>query len=212
MATPRGVKGANIAPCRAAIEEYDLLQGSRRFDCSSLCCARFLTLGVSASILGVCPRHLPTRFTLTRVVQHAWKHFAPQLRALGRTQELAASRTASKTKVISPTGRISFAKIAEPMEVPDLLDLQIDSFDWLVGNEAWRDRVSDRTGPRAAPTSTPSPAWRRSSRRSLRSRTSPAPCRCRSVTTGSSRRRTPSMSARTATSPTPPRCSSPPSS
>ena len=54
---------------------------------------------------------------------------------------MAASRTASKTKVISPTGRISFAKIAEPMEVPYLLDLQIDSFDWLIGNEAWRERV-----------------------------------------------------------------------
>ena len=55
---------------------------------------------------------------------------------------MAASRTASKNTVVSPTGRISFAKIAEPMEVPDLLDLQIDSFDWLVGNEAWRTRVA----------------------------------------------------------------------
>jgi DNA-directed RNA polymerase subunit beta len=27
------------------------------------------------------------------------------------------------------------------MEVPYLLDLQIDSFDWLIGNEAWRARV-----------------------------------------------------------------------
>ncbi|WP_432560033.1 DNA-directed RNA polymerase subunit beta [Granulicoccus sp. GXG6511] len=55
---------------------------------------------------------------------------------------MAASRTASKnTNVISPTGRISFAKIAEPMEVPDLLDLQVDSFDWLMGNQVWRDRV-----------------------------------------------------------------------
>ncbi len=54
---------------------------------------------------------------------------------------MAASRTALKTKVVSPTGRISFAKIAEPMEVPDLLDLQIDSFDWLIGSEAWRRRV-----------------------------------------------------------------------
>ena len=54
---------------------------------------------------------------------------------------MAASRTAPKNTVVSPTGRISFAKIAEPMEVPDLLDLQIDSFDWLVGNEAWRIRV-----------------------------------------------------------------------
>jgi hypothetical protein len=62
---------AGIAPCRAANEEYDLSQGSRRFDCSALCCARSLTLGVSASIFGVCPRHLPTRFALTRVVQHA---------------------------------------------------------------------------------------------------------------------------------------------
>ncbi|WP_425307849.1 DNA-directed RNA polymerase subunit beta [Ammonicoccus fulvus] len=55
---------------------------------------------------------------------------------------MAASRTASKnTNVISPTGRISFAKIAEPMEVPDLLDLQVDSFDWLVGNQVWREHV-----------------------------------------------------------------------
>ena len=54
---------------------------------------------------------------------------------------LAASRTAPDSPAVSTTGRISFAKIAEPMEVPDLLDLQIDSFDWLVGNEAWRHRV-----------------------------------------------------------------------
>ena len=54
---------------------------------------------------------------------------------------LAASRTALDSPAVSTTGRISFAKIAEPMEVPDLLDLQIDSFDWLVGNAAWRDRV-----------------------------------------------------------------------
>jgi DNA-directed RNA polymerase subunit beta len=54
---------------------------------------------------------------------------------------LAASRTAPKNQVVSTTGRISFAKIAEPMEVPDLLDLQIDSFDWLIGNDVWRNRV-----------------------------------------------------------------------
>ncbi|MVA76813.1 DNA-directed RNA polymerase subunit beta [Auraticoccus sp. F435] len=59
---------------------------------------------------------------------------------------MAASRTASNTSntnVISRTGRISFAKIAEPFEVPNLLDLQIDSFDWLVGNEVWRQRVDE---------------------------------------------------------------------
>jgi DNA-directed RNA polymerase subunit beta len=56
---------------------------------------------------------------------------------------LAVSRTASKnTNVVSPSGRISFAKIHEPLEVPNLLDLQVESFDWLIGNEAWASRVS----------------------------------------------------------------------
>lgn len=56
---------------------------------------------------------------------------------------MAVSRTASKnTNVVSASGRVSFAKIHEPLEVPNLLDLQIESFDWLVGNEAWRERVA----------------------------------------------------------------------
>lgn len=56
---------------------------------------------------------------------------------------MAVSRTASKnTNVVSPSGRISFAKIHEPLEVPNLLDLQIESFDWLIGNETWQGRVA----------------------------------------------------------------------
>ncbi len=56
---------------------------------------------------------------------------------------MAVSRTASKnTNVVSPSGRISFAKIHEPLEVPNLLDLQIESFDWLIGNDAWQARVA----------------------------------------------------------------------
>jgi DNA-directed RNA polymerase subunit beta len=59
---------------------------------------------------------------------------------------LAASRTAltavNPSKHLKPgTRRISFAKIREPLEVPDLLALQTDSFDWLLGNEAWQARV-----------------------------------------------------------------------
>ena len=59
---------------------------------------------------------------------------------------LAASRTASKstaknTNVVSTSGRISFAKIHEPLEVPTLLDLQVDSFHWLVGNAIWAEQV-----------------------------------------------------------------------
>src|SRR3954454_8256261 len=37
--------------------------------------------------------------------------------------------------------RISFAKIREPLEVPNLLALQTDSFDWLLGNAKWKARV-----------------------------------------------------------------------
>ncbi len=40
--------------------------------------------------------------------------------------------------------RISFAKITEPLELPQLLSLQTDSFDWLVGNDAWRSVVKAR--------------------------------------------------------------------
>nr|WP_226337826.1 DNA-directed RNA polymerase subunit beta [Arthrobacter sp. UM1] len=37
--------------------------------------------------------------------------------------------------------RYSFAKIPEPLDVPNLLALQTESFDWLVGNERWQERV-----------------------------------------------------------------------
>jgi DNA-directed RNA polymerase subunit beta len=52
---------------------------------------------------------------------------------------LAASRNVSSTT--TAPRRISFAKIREPLEVPNLLALQIDSFDWLLGNERWKARV-----------------------------------------------------------------------
>ncbi|MCK9895897.1 DNA-directed RNA polymerase subunit beta [Frankia sp. AgB32] len=47
---------------------------------------------------------------------------------------MAASRSSS---------RISFAKIIEPLEVPDLLALQTQSFDWLIGSDAWAERVQE---------------------------------------------------------------------
>ncbi|HWJ65733.1 MAG TPA: DNA-directed RNA polymerase subunit beta, partial [Nocardioides sp.] len=40
--------------------------------------------------------------------------------------------------------RISFAKIQEPLELPQLLSLQTDSFDWLIGNEAHKARIEAR--------------------------------------------------------------------
>ena len=38
--------------------------------------------------------------------------------------------------------RLSFAKIADTLEVPDLLSLQTESFDWLVGDEDWKALVA----------------------------------------------------------------------
>ena len=59
------------------------------------------------------------------------------------TQEAIATRTASR--------RVSFAKISEPLQAPDLLGLQLESFDWLLGNDAWRARV-DAAGEHEVPT------------------------------------------------------------
>ncbi|WP_280204434.1 DNA-directed RNA polymerase subunit beta, partial [Nocardia farcinica] len=40
--------------------------------------------------------------------------------------------------------RVSFAKIREPLEVPGLLDLQTESFAWLIGSPEWRERAAAR--------------------------------------------------------------------
>ncbi len=53
----------------------------------------------------------------------------------------SASPATPNTRKIPGTRRISFAKIREPLEVPDLLALQTDSFDWLLGNPKWQARV-----------------------------------------------------------------------
>ncbi len=60
---------------------------------------------------------------------------------------LAASRTPSAPSADAianrtASRRVSFAKIFEPLEVPDLLGLQTESFDWLLGNDKWRARVA----------------------------------------------------------------------
>ncbi|MFF1574332.1 DNA-directed RNA polymerase subunit beta [Leifsonia sp. NPDC058292] len=59
---------------------------------------------------------------------------------------MAAARNA--TTNTSPkngrnASRLSFAKITDTLTVPDLLALQTESFDWLVGNDAWKTRVAE---------------------------------------------------------------------
>ncbi|WP_403022852.1 DNA-directed RNA polymerase subunit beta [Salinibacterium sp. GXW1014] len=64
---------------------------------------------------------------------------------------MAAARNASTTNS-SQKGqpkngrnhsRLSFAKISDNLTVPDLLALQTESFDWLVGNDAWKERAAE---------------------------------------------------------------------
>ncbi|MDF1478444.1 DNA-directed RNA polymerase subunit beta [Leifsonia sp. H3M29-4] len=59
---------------------------------------------------------------------------------------MAAARNAStkkSTKNGRNASRLSFAKITDTLTVPDLLALQTESFDWLVGNEIWKQRVAE---------------------------------------------------------------------
>lgn len=55
---------------------------------------------------------------------------------------MAASRTATATDNRTASNRVSFAQISEPIEVPNLIGLQTESFDWLLGNTAWKARVA----------------------------------------------------------------------
>ncbi|MBO9627480.1 MAG: DNA-directed RNA polymerase subunit beta, partial [Microbacterium sp.] len=60
---------------------------------------------------------------------------------------MAASRTASTASNSPKNGRaasrLSFAKISDTLTVPDLLALQTESFEWLVGSEIWQQRVAE---------------------------------------------------------------------
>ncbi|MBB5914496.1 DNA-directed RNA polymerase subunit beta [Nocardia transvalensis] len=55
-----------------------------------------------------------------------------------------AVSTQTKAGIPGAPKRVSFAKIREPLEVPGLLDLQTESFAWLIGSPDWRERASAR--------------------------------------------------------------------
>ncbi|MGB7164307.1 MAG: DNA-directed RNA polymerase subunit beta, partial [Mycobacterium sp.] len=52
--------------------------------------------------------------------------------------------TSSNSSVPGAPDRISFAKLREPLEVPGLLDVQTDSFEWLIGAPRWREAAAAR--------------------------------------------------------------------
>ncbi|MFT4043735.1 MAG: DNA-directed RNA polymerase subunit beta [Gordonia sp. (in: high G+C Gram-positive bacteria)] len=56
---------------------------------------------------------------------------------------MAVDRQSTSTIPGAPH-RASFAKISEPLEVPNLLDVQLESFDWLVGSPEWRAKAISR--------------------------------------------------------------------
>ncbi|MDD7581266.1 MULTISPECIES: DNA-directed RNA polymerase subunit beta [unclassified Corynebacterium] len=67
---------------------------------------------------------------------------------------LAVSRqTKSVANIPGAPKRYSFAKISEPIAVPGLLDLQLDSFAWLIGTPEWRERQQAERGDDARVTS-----------------------------------------------------------
>ncbi|MFE3290192.1 DNA-directed RNA polymerase subunit beta [Rhodococcus sp. NPDC059234] len=55
-----------------------------------------------------------------------------------------SSQTKAVAGIPGAPKRVSFAKIREPLEVPGLLDLQTDSFEWLIGSPASRERAKAR--------------------------------------------------------------------
>ncbi|MFI9410015.1 DNA-directed RNA polymerase subunit beta, partial [Nocardia gamkensis] len=54
-----------------------------------------------------------------------------------------------ETGVSGASKRVSFAKIREPLDVPGLLDIQLDSFDWLIGAPGRHERAAARGDARA---------------------------------------------------------------
>jgi DNA-directed RNA polymerase subunit beta len=62
---------------------------------------------------------------------------------LASRQSKSAVATTNSSVPGAPN-RISFAKLREPLEVPGLLDVQTESFQWLIGSDAWREKAAAR--------------------------------------------------------------------
>lgn len=53
-------------------------------------------------------------------------------------------QSSSNNSVPGAPNRVSFARLREPLEVPGLLDVQTDSFEWLIGSPRWRESAAER--------------------------------------------------------------------
>ncbi|MBO0678972.1 DNA-directed RNA polymerase subunit beta [Mycolicibacterium sp. S2-37] len=63
---------------------------------------------------------------------------------LAVSSQSKSAKTITNNSVPGAPNRISFAKLREPLEVPGLLDVQTESFDWLIGASSWREKAVAR--------------------------------------------------------------------
>lgn len=63
---------------------------------------------------------------------------------LAVSSQSKSAKAITNNSVPGAPNRISFAKLREPLEVPGLLDVQTESFDWLIGADSWRERATAR--------------------------------------------------------------------
>jgi DNA-directed RNA polymerase subunit beta len=57
------------------------------------------------------------------------------------TTQVIARADEHDIKLHKASDRVNFGSIREPIDVPYLLGVQTDSFDWLIGNERWRKKA-----------------------------------------------------------------------
>ena len=57
---------------------------------------------------------------------------------------VSSQSTSTTNSVPGAPRRVSFAKLREPLEVPGLLDVQTESFDWLIGAPRWKAAAEAR--------------------------------------------------------------------
>ncbi|SUA48367.1 DNA-directed RNA polymerase subunit beta [Nocardia africana] len=57
---------------------------------------------------------------------------------------MSCPRAVLEGRALTISKRLSFAKLTEPLEIPGLLEVQTDSFAWLVGAPEWQRRAAAR--------------------------------------------------------------------
>src|SRR3954453_4863406 len=119
--------------------------GARLLLCAALFCLR--------PVKGLLSRaRVPVASGVPGPVRGGWRGSA-RVKALGggilavsRSGKSRSTKTTGRAGIPGAPLRTSFAKIREPLEVPNLLALQTESFDWLIGNEFWRERTAEQAG------------------------------------------------------------------